>query len=225
MLVAHPRTGGRAHKGSVGPETSISLGFPRERSSRAKELASSPGFRLNTRRLPSRDRAVPAWSKPVTLCSRAPSASTKGRWEKARIAKTLAWSQSSSTGGTDSKPVRRRPTRELRHKARRGRSSLEPSSAAGPSEPREAGGGRRAAPTKGTRRPLQAAGGNTPVASSSLALPASSSGYIFFPPPRSQSVSLRLPFFPSTSRRVSVFSGKLPIKFFSFSLPGAPPQV
>lgn len=45
---------------------------------------------------------------------------------------------------------------------------------------RAAGGRQRAAPTKGTRRPLQAAGGNTPVASSSLALPASFSGYIFF---------------------------------------------
>lgn len=48
---------------------------------------------------------------------------------------------------------------------------------------RAAGGRQRAAPTKGTRRPLQAAGGNTPVASSSLALPASFSGYIFFSAP------------------------------------------
>lgn len=157
MLVAHPRTGGRAHKGSVGPETSISLGFPRERSSRAKELASSPGFRLNTRRLPSRDRAVPAWSKPVTLCSRALSASTKGRWERARIAKTLAWLQPSSTRGADSKPVRRRPTRELRHKARRGRSSLEPSRAARPSEPREAGSGQRPPRARGALCRPQAA--------------------------------------------------------------------
>lgn len=83
-------------------------------------------------------------------------------------------------------------------------------------------------PTAGTRRPLQAAGGNRVsliFLRSSRLLPRLQS----FPPPSNPTpesqppTSVRSLYFQA--RCVRVFSVILTIKFFLFSLPGAPPPL
>lgn len=223
VLVAHPRSA-RAHIRCVEPETSVSLEF---RESAQAEPGNWPSSSPSASKYHQAPVRCPHCARG--LGHRGDRAASRGKhrlagfggavWEhrgtmrKSARAKTSAWLRSSETRAVELSRGRDRRAGCVTKRAVGARFRS-----------RAAGGGQCPPRARDALCRPQAAPG---LASSSSALPASSPGYIF--PPANPTLecqpltSVRSLYFPA--RCVRVFSGILTIKFFLFSLPGAPPPL